>query len=82
MRPGTDKSSKRAHFKVFLEPIWSTFSLIWRSYYKSADMRLDRAGSIGLRVGPLTCGSKIDEKGDEQRHILQELFLQTLFAKK
>ncbi len=29
---------------------------------KSADMRLDRAGSIGLRVGPLQIAPKIPKK--------------------
>ena len=31
-------------------------------FWKSADMRLDRAGSIGLRVGPLQIAPKIQTK--------------------
>ncbi len=31
------------------------------SFGKSADMRLDRAGSIGLRVGPLQIAPKIQK---------------------
>ena len=49
---------------------------------KSADMRLDRAGSIGLHVGPLRLGPKIDEKVDEKRYVLQEVLFERLFLKK
>ena len=45
-------------------------------------MRLDRAGSSGLHVGPLRFGSKIDEKVDEKRDIFQEVLFERLFLKK
>ena len=38
-------------------------NLSQKAYFgKSADMRLDRAGSIGLRVGPLQIAPKIHKK--------------------
>ena len=46
------------------------------------DMRLDRAGSIGLHVGPLGFGSKIDEKMNEKRDIFQEVLFDGFSLKK
>ena len=45
-------------------------------------MRLDRAGSIGLHVGPLRLGSKINGQVDEKRHIFQEVLFERLFLQK
>ena len=44
-------------------------------------MRLDRAGSSGLHVGPLRFGSKTNEKGNEKRDVFQEMLFQRLFFK-
>ena len=45
-------------------------------------MRLDRAGSIGLHVGPLRIDHQIDEKVDEKRDIFQEVLFERLFLEK
>ena len=49
---------------------------------ESADMRLDRAGSSGLHVGPLRFGSKTDEKVDEKRDAFQEALFDRVFPQK
>ena len=45
-------------------------------------MRLERAGSIGLHVGPFRFGPKTDETIDENRDIFQEVLFYRLFLKK
>ena len=45
-------------------------------------MRLDRAGSIGLHVGPLRFDSQIDEQVDEKHDIFQEVLFPRLFLQK
>ena len=45
---------------------------------ESADMRLERAGSIGLHVGPLRFSSKINQNMDEKRDIFQEVLFERL----
>ena len=42
-------------------------------------MRLERAGSIGLHVGPLRFSSKIYKKVDEKHDIFQDVFFLRLF---
>ena len=45
-------------------------------------MRLERAGSIGLHVGPVRFGPKTDETIEENRDIFQEVLFYRLFLKK
>ena len=43
---------------------------------------MDRAGSIGLHVGPVRLGSKNEENVEDKRHLFQEVLFETLFLKK
>ena len=70
---------------MVLVPFWSPKS-IKRSINiglvgKSADMRLDRAGSIGLRVGPLQIAPQIQKNVLEIRRDFKAEFLFQKVAK-
>ena len=74
---------KRCPFGVILSPkvankyrFLHNFGDLLGTRWIYENMRLDRAGSIGLHVGPLRIGSKMDEHVDEKRDIFQEVLFE------